>query len=83
MKKICHALFYDSNGSFFPPYLYSFVFLALIVVLIIVRLISPLGSANKVNISDTLILGMMVYVLGLIGVSTWGKGRNSNDKNNQ
>ena len=81
MKEIFKSFFYNSDGKFQPVYAYSFIFLILIIIMIIVRLISPLGAADNERISDTLILGMMTYVLALIGLYNLTKNRHGdNDK---
>lgn len=79
MKEIIKAFFYSSNDKFQPIYFYAFVFLMLTIILIICRLISPLGIKDKIQISDTLILGMMTYVLALIGLYNFTK-KNGDDQ---
>jgi hypothetical protein len=73
MKEIFKSFFYNSDGKFQPIYFYSFIFLLLIIIMITVRLISPLGHEDKERISDTLLLGMMTYVLALIGLYNFTK----------
>jgi hypothetical protein len=73
MKEIIKSFFFDSEGKFQPIYYYAFVFLHLTIILIICRIISPLGKHDKVQIPTELILGMMTYVIALIGLYSYVK----------
>jgi hypothetical protein len=75
MKEIIKSFFYNSDGKFQPIYAYSFIFLLLTIIIIVCRLISPLGHEDKIKISDTLILGMMTYILALIGLYNYTKSK--------
>ena len=75
VKMIIKEFFFSSDGKFQPTYAYSFIFLLLIIIMIIIRLVSPLGHEDKIKISDTLLLGMMTYVLVLIGLYNYTKNK--------
>lgn len=79
MKKLLKMMFY-SRGVLFMPYVYSFAFLVMIIIYMIVKLVAPLGHEIKVIISDTLLRDLFYGVIGLIGVSTWGRSKNPNPK---
>ncbi len=75
-NKIFTSFFCNSDGIFQPIYYYAFVILHLTIIMIICRIVSPLGNEDKIKISDTLIGIMMTYVLGLIGLYNYVKYKN-------
>lgn len=61
--------FFFSNGKFQPIYFWATVFLSLTALTIIFRLIAKMDA--KLDISDTLIISMMGFVISLITIYTW------------
>jgi hypothetical protein len=68
MKKFIKSFFY-SKGEPQPVYFWSTVFLTLTAIMIIFRLTAKVDA--KLDLSDTLIIGMMGFVTALISIYTW------------
>jgi len=80
MKDVLKAFFF-AQGKFCVPYFWISIFLLLTVAIVLIRILSPLGEHNKENISDSLILGMLGFVVTWIGVYTWFSTRDRRKPN--
>jgi len=70
--KIVKMMFYR-KGRLFMPYVYAFIFLMTIELYLMVRIIAPLGSVDKIKLSDNLIEILLAEIIILIKVATWGQ----------
>ncbi|MCK9282472.1 MAG: hypothetical protein M0P71_17800 [Melioribacteraceae bacterium] len=73
MKSALLKMMFYRRGRLFMPYVYAFMFLKMIYIYMWVRLLSPLGSADKINISDVLMSILFAEVIAFIKISTWGQ----------
>lgn len=65
MLKILKQFFF-SKGNFSPPYFWITVFCLLVVIAVIERLVPYLDK--RLDLSDTLLLGMLGFILGWITI---------------
>lgn len=70
MRKIIKAFFYNSKGCFKVVYFWATIFCILSVTMLALKLFTPNGHQV---ISDKLILGMLGFVMGWIGLYNYQK----------
>lgn len=76
MREFLRSFIQDSDGKFQPLYFFSTSFSFVILTGIILKYF------NAFWISDTLILGMMVYIIGILTLFNKFRKRKDDKKNN-